>query len=169
MFTTKYTKRSEQIKKIIHQYWHMLRSDARLESLHNPPLTVFKRGRNVRDYLVRSDLSPPSKVTQRILTPIPEGNYRSGSCNQCNYTYRCTLFKHPHTGKSIPIKGMISCKTKAAIYLITCPCGKSYVRKTSRELKTRIAEHRSTIRCKNMNYPLAVHFTDFNHPITSLS
>lgn len=35
-----------------------------------------------------------------------------------------------------------------------------------RELKMSIAEHRSTVICKNMNYPLAVHFADFNHPIT---
>jgi len=141
-FSTKYTKCSEQIKKIFCQHWHILQSDARLVSLHNPPLMVFKRGRNLRDYLVRSDLSPPSTTTQMTLRPIPDGNYHCGSCNQCNYTYRCTSFKHPHTGKSIPIKGKISCKTKAVIYLITCPCGKSYVGKTSRELKTCIAEHR---------------------------
>ncbi len=92
MFTSKFTKRSEQINKIIHQHWHILRSDARLESHHNPPLTGFKRGRNLRDYLVRSDLPLPSKVTQRTLTPI--SNYCWGSCNQCNYKYRCTSFKH---------------------------------------------------------------------------
>jgi len=32
----------------------------------------------------------------------------------------------------------------------------------------RIAKHQSTIRCRNMNYPLASHRTEFNHPITSL-
>ncbi len=94
MFTAKFTNCLEQIKKIIHQHWHILRSDARLESLHNPPLTVFKRGRNLRDYLVRSDLPLPSKVTQRTLTPIPESNYCWGSCNQCNYKYHCASFKH---------------------------------------------------------------------------
>ncbi len=168
IFTTKNTTRSEQIKKIIHQHWHILQSDERLASLYDPPLMVFKCEGNLRDYLVRSDLFPPSLTNQMTLTPIPEGNCRWGSCNQCNYTHHCTSFKHPHTGKSIPIKGIISCTTKAVIYLITCPYGKSYVGKTSRELKTCIAEHRSTIRCKNMNYPLAVHFLDFNHPITSL-
>lgn len=62
----------------------------------------------------------------------------------------------------------MSCKTKAVIYLITCPRGKSYIGKTICELKMRIAEHQTTIRCRNMNYPLAAHLTEFNHPITSL-
>ena len=111
--------------------------------------------------------TPQVRPTQTVLTPIPDGNRRCGSCYQCKYTERCTTFKHPHTGKKIPIKGIISCSTKSVIYLISCACGKSYVGKTSRALKTRIAEHRSTIRCKNMNYPVAAHFAEANHPISS--
>ena len=44
----------------------------------------------------------------------------------------------------------------------------SYVGKMSKALKTHIAEHRSTIRCKNMNYPVAAHSVEFNHHISSL-
>lgn len=65
-------------------------------------------------------------------------------------------------------RGVISCNTEGVIYLITCPCGKAYVGKTSRELKTRIAQHRSTIRCKYLNYPVAAHFIEGNRPISSL-
>ena len=38
----------------------------------------------------------------------------------------------PKEVKQIPIKGVITCFTKAVIYLITCPCGKNYVGKTKR-------------------------------------
>ena len=59
-------------------------------------------------------------------------------------------------------KGVTTRSTKAVIYLITCPCGKNDVGKTKRELKVRISEHRSTIRCKNFTYPVVVHFMESN-------
>jgi hypothetical protein len=80
--------------------------------------------------------------------------------------YTCRSFKHPQTWKQISIKGVITCSTKAVIYLITCPGGKSYVGKTKR--KVRISERRSTIRCKNLTYPVAAHFLEANHSISSL-
>ena len=151
------------------KHWHILESDDQLKNVFSErPLVVYKRGRNLRDQLVHSYLPPDPIVSQTVFAPIPDGNRRCGNCTQCNYTYKCSSFKHPHTGKEIKIKGIISCSTKFVIYLITCPCGKSYVGKTSRSLKARIAEHRSTIRCKNLNYPVAAHFVEFNHPISSL-
>ena len=134
----------------------------------NPPRVVFSRGRNLRDSLVHSDLPPPVKNLQRTLSPIPDGNYKCGACAQCNSTSKCTTFLHPHSGKRIPIKGIISCNTKGVIYVIYCPCGKYYVGKTTRALKTRIAEHRSSIRCKNLLYPVAEHFLEADHPVSAL-
>ena len=119
----------------------------------DPPLVVFSRGRNLRDQLVNSDLPPQALPPQRLFVPLLDGNYKCNGCAQCNGTYKCESFKHPQTGKQIPIKGVISCATKAVVYLITCPCGKNYVGKTKCELKVRILEHHS-IRCKNSAYPL---------------
>lgn len=169
IFSTEYHRQSVTLRSIINKHWHILKSDTQLKStFQEHPLIVYKRGKNLRDQLVHSYLPPNTYSSQPLLTPIPDGNRRCGSCTQCNYTYKCSKFKHPHTGKDIQIKGKISCNTTSVIYLLTCPCGKSYVGKTSRALKTRIAEHRSTIRCKNLNYPVAAHFVEFNHPISSL-
>lgn len=169
IFSTCYSKCSEQLKSIINRHWYILKSDINLgDAFQNPPRIVYKRGKNLRDRLVNSDLPPLMVPSKSVLTPIPDGNRKCGSCAQCSYTYKCTTFKHPHTGKSIPIKGIITCNTKSVIYLITCPCGKSYVGKTSRELKVRIAEHRSTIRCKNLNYPVAAHFVEAGHSVSAL-
>ncbi len=52
--------------------------------------------------------------------------------------------------------------------LIRCPCGLSYVGNTSRQLKQRISEHKSSIRRKDINYPVAAHFLSFNHDVSSL-
>ena len=67
------------------------------------------------------------------------------------------FFRQPHTDRKIPVRG-----------IITCSCGKAYVGQTKRQLKQRIAEHRSSIRCKNIDYPVAAHFVEANHPIFSL-
>lgn len=40
--------------------------------------------------------------------------------------------------------------------------------KTSRQLKQRISEHKSSIRRKDVNYPVAAHFLSFNHDVSSL-
>ena len=118
-------------------------------------------GRRIGDSLARSDLHP--EPTQTLLTPIPNGNYKCGSCAQCNSTTKTSFFRHSHTGRKIPVSGIISCNTKGVIYLITCSCGK--VGQTRRQLKQHITEHRSSIRCKNIDYPVAAHFVEANHPI----
>ena len=128
-------------------------------------MVVFSLGRNLRDQLVNSDLLQ-FIPEQRLFVPLLDGYYK---CNaQCKGSYKCRSFKHPQTGKQIPIKGVSTCSTKAVIYLITCPSGKHNVGKTKSELKVRISEHRSTIRCKNSTYPVADHFLEANHLISSL-
>jgi hypothetical protein len=62
---------------------------------------------------------------------------------------------------------IISCKTKAVTYL-TCSCGKAYVGQTKIQFKQHIAEHCSSIRCKNIDYPVAPDIGEANHPISSL-
>ena len=108
------------------------------------PLVVFSRGRNLSDQLVNSDLPPQDIAAQHLFAPLLDGNYKCNGCGQCNGTYKCRSFKHPQTGKQTPIKGVITCSTKAVIYLITCPSGKNDVGKTKRELKGQISEHDRT-------------------------
>ncbi len=109
------------MKGIITKHGHILESDKQLgEILKDRPLMVYKRGKNLRDHLVHSYFPPlKSLQTQTTLAPIPDGNRRCNCCSQRNYTYRCNSFKHSHTGKEIPLKGIISCNTKSVIYLIT--------------------------------------------------
>lgn len=52
--------------------------------------------------------------------------------------------------------------------MLTCPCGLSYIGKTTRALKTRISEHRSAIRNGVTSSPVAVHFMNAKHNISSL-
>jgi hypothetical protein len=112
----------------------------------------YSRGAEISEtnWLVHSDLPPQDIAEQRLVALLLDLNYKCNGCAQCNGTFKCRSFKHPQTGRSIPIKGVITWSTKIVIYLITCPCGKNYVGKTKRKLKVRISEHRSTIRCKSL-------------------
>ncbi len=66
------------------------------------------------------------------------------------------------------IRGTIACASTHVIYLICCPCGLAYVGKTSRQLRTRISEHRSNIRTGDMRSPLASHFRQVGHNVSAL-
>lgn len=56
-------------------------------------------------------------------------------------------FSHPHTGKKFCAMNRITCKSKYIVYLLKCGLG--YIGKTKRELKTRISEHKYSIRNKD--------------------
>lgn len=168
---TTYSPNSYVIKSVFKKHWHILQSDPELAAIfQDPPLVGFKRDRNLRDHLVHAHFTNrnPESVVQTLLSPLPNGNYRCGNCAQCNNTSKTTHFSHPHTGKQFPIKNVITCSSTHVIYMLRCPCGLSYVGKTTRKLKQRISEHKSTIRRNDRDYPVAIHFNDRKHDISSL-
>ncbi|XP_041929101.1 uncharacterized protein LOC121693623 [Alosa sapidissima] len=120
---------------------------------------------NLRNLLVRAHHPPQS---DHFLHQIPQGNYKCGKCAQCNFTTKTKSFNHPLTGKPLHIKGVITCNTNNVIYMLRFPCGLAYIGKTTRSLKTRIAEHRSNIRNHNDKSPVAIHFTTAKHNVSSL-
>ena len=71
VFCTKYTKGSEKRKAILKKQWHIQQSDKKIaHPFKGPPMVVYKRGRNIGDSSVRSDLPP--EPTQTLLTPIQD-------------------------------------------------------------------------------------------------
>ena len=155
------------MKRSIKKHWHIISSDPQIGEIYkDPPTITFRRGNNLKDKLVHSDCLY-TKPNQRLLSPLPEGNFKCNRCTQCQHTTKCTSFSHPLTGKEYKIRGTISCTSTGVVYLITCLCGKGYVGMTTRSLKTRMAEHRSAIRTGNPDSPVALHFAQMKHPPTS--
>lgn len=160
-----YSPLAKAIEGTIKQHWHILYTDPTLRScFHDPPRVVFKKQPNLRNRLVRADV--PSIITPHFLNNIPTGNYPCGRCQQCHFTYKTNTFNHPHNGNKYRIKEVISCSTTNVIYMLTCPCGLSYLGKTTRTLKTRISEHRSAIRNGVISSPVAVHFMNAKHNVS---
>nr|XP_055053423.1 uncharacterized protein LOC129438630 [Misgurnus anguillicaudatus] len=167
MCSIQYSPVARAIEGAIKRHWHILDTDPTLGlSFQNPPRVVFKKPPNLRNRLVRADL--PSTKTPHFLNTIPAGNYPCGRCQQCHFTYKTDTFNHPHNGNRYKIKEVISCSTTNVIYMLTCPCGLSYIGKTTRTLKTRISEHRSAIRNGITSSPVAVHFMNAKHNVSSL-
>jgi len=165
---TTFTPRSFIIKNTIMKYWHLISDDPSLQDkFRDPPLFVSRRGPNLRNRVVKACIK--SAPTQTLLAPLKDGNYPCGNCAQCNNTHKTYNFKHPRSGKSYNVKGMITCKTKNVIYILRCPWDMVYVGKTTRCLKQRISEHKSSIRRADPNYPVACHFTECAHSVSSLS
>lgn len=156
-----YTLLGEEFRNSVRKHWHIVKSDPLLKNVYKaPPRVIFKRAPNLRDMLVKSDLPPPQNTT--FLDNVEEGNYKCGRCAQCNFTYKCNSFNHPHTGVRIKIRGIITCSTNNVVYHLRCPCGPAYIGKTTRSLKMRISEHRSNIRTRDMRSPVAAHFAQAN-------
>ncbi len=164
--TIKYSALGAEFRRVLNKHWHIISSDPKLSGVFkNDPKLVFKRQNNLRDLLVKSEF--PSRKKQGIPT-LPSGNYRCGNCVQCAFTHKCNSFSHPRTGRNISIRGTITCASTHVIYLIRCPCGLAYVGKTSRQLRTRISEHRSNIRTGDMRSPIASHFRQVGHNVSVL-
>ncbi|XP_063044279.1 uncharacterized protein LOC134438605 [Engraulis encrasicolus] len=163
-----YSPIAREIEQSVKRHWHIIDSDPNLKKVFpKPPRVVYKRQPNLRNMLVRADLPPPPPPTH-FLSNIQAGNYKCGNCQQCNFTSKTHSFNHPHTGKKFYIKGVISCLTKNVIYMLKCPCGLAYVGKTTRALKTRIAEHRCAIRNMDIKSSVAVHFKEARHNVSAL-
>lgn len=162
---TKYSPLGSEFKKIIRKHWHVVETDPKLKGIFTaPPTVVFRRAPNLRDKLVKSH----THESRQNPFNIPDGNYKCGNCAQCGYTMRSRTYTHPHTGKTLNIRGVINCNTPFVVYLLKCPCGLAYVGKTSRPLRTRISEHRSNIRCGDTRNPVAAHFLAAGHNVCTL-
>lgn len=161
-----YSPLSHDLKRIVNKHWHIIKSDPHLQVLSEPPRFVLKRPPNLNNMLVRADL--PQVTQSNFLQNAPPGNYRCGHCAQCSFTQKSKTFSHPRTGKTYHIKSVISCNTKNVIYMLKCPCGLAYIGKTTRPLKQRISEHRSSIRNNDRKSPVAVHFHQAHHNVSAL-
>ncbi|OCT85330.1 hypothetical protein XELAEV_18023496mg [Xenopus laevis] len=168
VFVTKYTTASRFIKHIVQTHWHHLQTDAILGSVcQDIPMFAYKRGKNLRDVLVKAD-NKSHYVTQHFLSNPQPGNFRCYNCSVCNSMLQGTSFAHPRTAQRFQIKHRITCQSTHVIYMIVCPCGLYYIGKTIQKLKDRFLKHKSVIKIGKDTTPLVTHCREHNHNISSL-
>lgn len=74
----------------------------------------------------------------------------------------------PTAGVKHPIKHFLTCSSDHVIYVLQCPCKYLYVGETTMQCRTRINKHKSTIRTRRGDLPVAKHFMDLGHELKEL-
>ncbi|XP_069605745.1 uncharacterized protein [Ranitomeya imitator] len=140
-FISTYNNRWEEMREILRRHWSVLRTEPILNKiLPDRPLLTARRGKSLKDQLVRSHYVP---ATTGIFGSGPQrwGCYPCGSCKACQNVIRATNFSAAGGGREFRIMSYISCSTTHVVYYATCACNLIYIGLTSRELRVRVREH----------------------------
>ncbi|XP_066447099.1 uncharacterized protein [Eleutherodactylus coqui] len=120
-FVSTYSPASDQIMRIIRRHWLLLsKGCGNVPEFRSFPIMAYRRGRNLKDRLVRSYLSDIGPPKQRVLYPVKTGNFPCLSCTCCSNMSRGNTFNHPRTGKKFYIRQRYTCKSSYVVYLISC-------------------------------------------------
>ena len=169
VFALTYDPRLPDIQSIQAKHWRsMVSQDPYLnEVLPQPPLTAYKRQRNVRDHLIRAKVpSDPKLHPERR----QRGMKKCGkNCSACPYIREVKSLKM--NNMEWKINQSLNCETSNCIYMIECKkdkCRLKYIGETKRIMKFRLAEHRGYIG-NNDDTATGEHFNSPGHSISDLS
>ena len=131
-------------------------SDKLKGAIPEAPIIAYCRPKNLRDLLVRAELKPISEDTRR--------------CKTCQHIRATDTFRSTVTSQSYKVHTTATCKTKNLVYLIECrKCNKQYVGETENALHIRLNGHRSDVKTKKMEKPVAAHFNLPGHSMEDLT
>ena len=131
-----------------------------------PPLTAYKRQRNIRDNIIRAKVAPAP--TER---PIRDNS----GIKKCGK--QCTACPYIQEGKFVKVNGQtqwkinkrVNCDTKNLVYMIECKkCKDRYIGETRRTLRDRLSDHRGYIVNEKTDYVTGHHFNQPGHSLSDL-
>ena len=138
------------------------------EFFKQPPLTAFRRQRNLRDILIKSKVPSPRPLHPK--RPIKG----MAPCNKpypaCPYVERGKEVKIDEE-RAWKINRKINCDTFNCIYMIQCKKNRSeerYIGRTKRIIKFRIAEHWANVTNQVLNRATGSHFNLPGHSLADL-
>ena len=124
-------------------------------------MVCYRRPRNLRDLLVRADVSPNTRG--------PRGSGTCGKrCYNCKRMIRCTIAKSNSRNYEFQIRGNLNCTSYNVIYMIQCnQCRIQYIGQTSNSISSRMTAHVADIKHKK-HTTVARHFNSINHSVNDL-
>ena len=138
------------------------------EVFPEPPLTAFRRQKNLRDLLIRAKVPPPPKKHEERRKI---GMSKCGlACTACPYVKSQKQIKLPDKG-IWHINRNVNCRSFNVIYLIECDkdnCKQRYVGETGRVFKFRLYEHRGYISNKDESQATGAHFNLPGHSLANM-
>lgn len=87
--------------------------------------------------------------------------------NKTTFQRKTAEVHSTHNNFRIEINKLLTCNSDNVLYVIQCPCGKQYIGRTKRLLKTRIAEHVANIKKGHEKHTLSRHFK-YHHNLEPL-
>ncbi len=154
-----------RLNRILRRHLPVLHISERLQqAIPEAPLLSFRRPPNLRDMLVRAQLKTPAPPTNTGNAPC--GGRR---CKTCNLIMNTNSFKSHCMGRTYKTRSSFTCKTNNIVYLIQCKkCEMQYVGETENALHIRLNGHRSDVKTKKLDKPVAAHFNLPDHTIDDL-
>ena len=168
-FVTKYDPRLPSIGNIQAKHWRSMVQDQYLaECFPEPPLTAFKRQRNIRDILIRAKVPPPPDLRQkRELKGMAKCTF---NCSACPYVIQGRNVKI-NKRSTWTINRRLNCNTFNAIYMIECEkekCKLRYIGESKRSIKYRFADHRGYVVNKHVDKATGAHFNLPGHSLSHM-
>lgn len=148
-FIYTYNDLSPNISRILNNHWSVLKNSfPEVEEFKAPPLMSYRRTRNVKDLLVKSEVRKDMGSVQTYICPPKMGCFPCLGCVNCKLIKKGSSIQHPNTGKIMNIRHFLTCNSEWVVYLLWCPCSLYYVGETTCMLKMRLNGHRQSIRKK---------------------
>ena len=170
VFALTYDPRLPQIQPTMAKHWRaMIGQDPYLsEVFKQPPLTAFKRQRNIRDHLIRARVP---KYTKLHLPREKRGMKRCNkNCTACPYVKEVKYMKI-NKGEW-KVNQSLNCERSNCIYLIECKknnCKAVYVGETKRTIKDRLSDHRGYVNNEKTETATGQHFNLPGHSLSDLT
>jgi len=155
-----------QVKKILSNIHLLLTPDSEhLKAFSKVPIVRFKRGRSLKDILVRAKLPEPQ----------PSGNGSSDRCGSkrcgvCNYIKETSTFNDSSGEKVYTIRPKnLNCNSECVVYLVQCKkCSMQYIGSTSTPFRQRFNNYKSCHKKHNLGVPIIqesfhAHFNQEGH------
>ena len=127
------------------------------------PLVGFKRGKSLKDILVRAKLP-------KVAVDGSSGKCGGGRCGVCKYVEECKQFTDKTELQTYQIKGGdLNCNSENVVYLVQCKtCKLQYVGSASTKFRLRFNNYKCCHRKYCSNKPIAqasfhAHFNQLDH------
>ena len=151
-FTLTFHPHNHTVKSIILKNFKLLQNDSETGTIFSqPPLILFKRDKNIGNFLVRSSFQ----------TNDQSGTFKCARsrCKTCSFIHNVDKISGPK--RSIEIIDHFTCTSANVICCITCTYwNKLYIGETGRRLSDRFREHLRDVERndKDASKPVARHF-----------
>lgn len=156
-----FTSNAPNVNKILKKHFNIIEQSDRLKKLFTvPPRVVYRRPKNVRDYVVHSKTKRTGQVGCH-----PCGKSR---CQVCKHMQTTTIAESTHGNFTHTIHGDLNCDSPNVVYLLECGiCAKQYVGQTDTPFRIRFNNHRSHVNTLP-NLPLSKHIKSEGHSFDSI-